>query len=753
MSRTIVVTDGVQGPPGPPGPNVVVRTTAEWEADDLVLNSGYVGYDTDTGTLKVGDGSTAWSELPGISGSGSGDGAQEVFYAGGIVSNDLDASGGNFTTIDIYGTDGTTLLVEDFPRANSVGQRGLIRSGANAGLWTITASGPCTKAEVLGGQIVVVSPYPQDTAVFIGLNVSSVSGGNDPTQPATEFVLLVPPSGAENVVTGITTGTWLTATPQVGGNVHLDLVPGRGIPAVTAGFHNGWELNENALLPHAAGDPEDARIPAVTEIDGIALAAPRVAALGGQPITTNNGFWEVFEVQPNGTNHELYYEVDDFGGSTVQPGDIYFHRVHFLNGYWTDETLQTGMPVHVGSGDKYGNSIILTWGDGLDCDFLVQRYPYQGSKLDALDLSSAIDEIVPRRYVAIISPTTISAFGGSITAGVSLVVGAFNGLFPVGERIVVWDGDHTNAAGYNGNYVSNGSSTFTFDSIAPFNDDELGTVYSSSGLLNPADNGQQIAWMVNSIDADHRGLKLVADDADSSLATELETRLNRYYPSTPVVPHLHVSKYVTYDPDFPLDGSATHVGGQAIEDGQNITLLDNSSGTGGVWTLHLGSAATRATTGFGSMVDGDIGQYDHVSYTGTNWAYFALFRLYGDSQTLGMAPNPPNHDGIFGGVGVSRSYRPDLIATNVTGDNITVLNADGTTTVLSMAAQTGTFCILVLDTLQMLTVDAGTLVQAEAFGSADGTWIASGWNMGTGAATAVVTTGYGNYGILTQPPA
>lgn len=71
MSKVVVVTDGIQGPPGP---GVIVRTTAEWEADDLVLVRGRVGYDEDTGTLKVGDGSTAWSALPGISGEGPGGG-------------------------------------------------------------------------------------------------------------------------------------------------------------------------------------------------------------------------------------------------------------------------------------------------------------------------------------------------------------------------------------------------------------------------------------------------------------------------------------------------------------------------------------------------------------------------------------------------------------------------------------------------------------------------------------------------------
>lgn len=71
MSRVVVVTDGIQGPAGP---GVLVRTTAQWDADDRVLALGRLGYDSDTDTLKVGDGSTAWSGLPGISGEGGGTG-------------------------------------------------------------------------------------------------------------------------------------------------------------------------------------------------------------------------------------------------------------------------------------------------------------------------------------------------------------------------------------------------------------------------------------------------------------------------------------------------------------------------------------------------------------------------------------------------------------------------------------------------------------------------------------------------------
>lgn len=41
-------------------------TTAAWTAADPILAEGEFGLDTDTGTLKIGDGVTAWSSLPSI---------------------------------------------------------------------------------------------------------------------------------------------------------------------------------------------------------------------------------------------------------------------------------------------------------------------------------------------------------------------------------------------------------------------------------------------------------------------------------------------------------------------------------------------------------------------------------------------------------------------------------------------------------------------------------------------------------------
>lgn len=277
----------------------------------------------------------------------------------------------------------------------------------------------------------------------------------------------------------------------------------------------------------------------------------------------------------------------------------------------------------------------------------------------------------------------------------------------------------------------------------------------------PYDEGSLVAWLhTSSGEIAYTLLELAPFDATALLAaiaavggevSTLQALMSMLMPAGPVKPNLHVSKYVTFDPDFPLDGTATHVGGQLIENGQNLTILDNSTGNGGVWTLSTSGPATRATNGFGSIPDDWIAQYDHVGFTGTRWAYFAQFRLYGDPITRGMSP-AEGRLGIIGGEGVSRSYRPDLIATTLDGDDLTVLAKDGTTTVLSVAAQTGTFCVLVLDTVSMVTIADGAVAQTEDFATADGQWIAQGHPAGgTGAGTEVVLA-HGVAGVATGQP-
>ena len=350
-------------------------------------------------------------------------------------------------------------------------------------------------------------------------------------------------------------------------------------------------------------------------------------------------------------------------------------------------------------------------------------------------------------YVVVVVPSPVAtAIGGSI-AGNTLTAAALSSV-PVGEDILLTG--QTSSAD-DGIWTHSGGGSFARgDGLATWlaaNQADLVVTVTDIGL-----GKSRVYQVVYNASTDTRSLEPVAADVSSlqSSLTTLTNRLNRYYPSTPVVPHLHVSKYVTFDPDFPLDGSATHVGGQVIDNGQNITVMSNDSGNGGVWTLSLTGPATRAT-GFGAMVSADIGNYDHVSFTGTRWAYFQLFRLIGDATTLGMAPVPPA-TGIIGGRGVSKSYKADLIANSVAGDVFTVLEDDNSTTTVDASVDLtglGVLCILVLSDLTLRTIDnTGAVVAVEDFTRAEGRWTASGVN-GDGVGTTVAITDAGSYSVLT----
>lgn len=69
------------------GPLLQMRQmrAAQWSATDPVLSTSAAGYETDTHKLKIGDGHTAWSGLPYITGGGGGSLPHHVITVAGIT--------------------------------------------------------------------------------------------------------------------------------------------------------------------------------------------------------------------------------------------------------------------------------------------------------------------------------------------------------------------------------------------------------------------------------------------------------------------------------------------------------------------------------------------------------------------------------------------------------------------------------------------------------------------------------------------
>lgn len=79
---------------------IMRRTSAEWTLHNNVLSRDVIGFESDTGKSKIGNGSTAWVDLPYFTGGASEgassftdlDDAPDVLLPGGMVCGDADGT-------------------------------------------------------------------------------------------------------------------------------------------------------------------------------------------------------------------------------------------------------------------------------------------------------------------------------------------------------------------------------------------------------------------------------------------------------------------------------------------------------------------------------------------------------------------------------------------------------------------------------------------------------------------------------------
>lgn len=120
--------------------NAIVKhsqgTAAAWTSAATVLEAGEIGYETDTGKMKIGDGSTAWASLaylPLLS-----DLTSLTTYSTGWVSNS-DWTDAEFTVTHSLTTNLSDLIVKFFistdgAEANSIEVITIFRSSTAGGL-------------------------------------------------------------------------------------------------------------------------------------------------------------------------------------------------------------------------------------------------------------------------------------------------------------------------------------------------------------------------------------------------------------------------------------------------------------------------------------------------------------------------------------------------------------------------------------------------------------------------------------------
>lgn len=157
-------------------------TASNWTSADTVLAQGEQGYETDTGKMKVGDGSTAWSSLSYFGGTTLSDlnvtaTSTELNYVDGVTSaiqTQLDAKAETLTDLGITdGTDGQVLTTDGsgtFTFATA--------SGGGGGSFEATASGTLANGDTVivnaDGTVSAVAQVVQTAAV--GTQVQMTTG-------------------------------------------------------------------------------------------------------------------------------------------------------------------------------------------------------------------------------------------------------------------------------------------------------------------------------------------------------------------------------------------------------------------------------------------------------------------------------------------------------------------------------------------------------------------------------------------------
>jgi hypothetical protein len=155
-----------------------------------------------------------------------------------VADETTDVTGGSFTTFD--GEDLYNNTLGTLTRSTYVGQKALLHSGANAGIWTITAHpNPWTPqaTQPLGGELVVVMLTEiganNQPRLMIGANADGLNSLTDPTTTATTFAAVE--RDPSKFLTVVETDDLSEARPSGAGSIY-------------------WKFTDDAIDPGASGE-------------------------------------------------------------------------------------------------------------------------------------------------------------------------------------------------------------------------------------------------------------------------------------------------------------------------------------------------------------------------------------------------------------------------------------------------------------------------------------------------------------------
>lgn len=213
-------------------------TAAEWIGSDPVLAQGEIGYATDTGELRIGDGSTAWSTLDAFipdgdsiptSEKGAADGVATLDGSGTIPDAQIPATIARDSEITAAVSAAVDALVAGAPGALDTLNELAAAIGDDAdfaGTITAALAGKATSADLTAHTGSTANPHTV-TKSQVGLgNVDNTSDANKPVSTATQTALDAKAPLASPTFTGTVTVPTATASTSPVTKAQLDALSG-----------------------------------------------------------------------------------------------------------------------------------------------------------------------------------------------------------------------------------------------------------------------------------------------------------------------------------------------------------------------------------------------------------------------------------------------------------------------------------------------------------------------------------------------
>ncbi len=271
-------------------------TAATWTSANPTLHAGEAGFETDTGKLKVGDGTTAWTGLPYIGGGGSG----TVTTTGSPASGNLTKFSGStsITSGDLSGDVTTSGTLATTIASNAV-TTGKI---AAANVTLAKVANASANSVLLGSGASGSGASYSELALGTGLSMTgttlNVSGTSPGIDPRSAIYPPFTPAGIDDEFTGTSlSGSWTLvndgthlATNTVKNDTLSILLPGSDTSAHLQAYLQATTVSTNDIIEMAFngnGTPANFHMAGLIFADGNTFGSGKQICMAVVPSQNN----------------------------------------------------------------------------------------------------------------------------------------------------------------------------------------------------------------------------------------------------------------------------------------------------------------------------------------------------------------------------------------------------------------------------------------------------------------------------------